>query len=138
MRSIDQLMRGLLVIGLLAVPVIGQAEQLTGQQFEDRTSGLTLQFLAPDGSWYGAEQYLDNRRVRWMYRDGSCTDGTWFPEGDKICFLYDGQAAHQCWITREQDGQLLAHPADGDPDSAIYSVEESQKPLPCPGPDVGV
>ena len=121
------------LIGLSA-----QAAPLTEDAFNQATLGKTITFTTPDGQYYGAEQYFQGRRVLWMYSDGTCNYGIWWPEGDTICFLYDEALTHQCWITEQRDGRIFAHVAGAPPESAIGSSEISQTPLPCPGPDVGV
>ena len=38
---------------------------------------------------YGAERYLENRRVKWSFLDGICKDGYWSEKAGEICFVYE-------------------------------------------------
>lgn len=125
-----------LPLGLCA-PVLAQTI-LSAEEFAARTQGNTITFVTPDGAYYGAEQYLDGQRVRWMYADGTCTDGSWFVEAGNICFRYDDQETHQCWVAEDRGGRLFAYTLGAPPQSAIGSTTFSDEPLPCPGPDLGV
>lgn len=132
-------MRALLTLALFIAPQMVWAQtQLSADDFDARTSGKTITYATPDGAYYGTEQYLDGRRVRWMYSNGTCAEGIWFPEGDNLCFLYEGQINAQCWIAEDRAGRIFAYTLGTNPNDAIGSTIISDKPLACAGPDLGV
>ncbi|HRO12091.1 hypothetical protein [Amaricoccus sp.] len=127
----------LLALLLLAAPAAGQ-EILTPEAFEAMAEGRTLHFTHL-GRPYGAEQYLPGRRSIWRYADGSCTQGRWWAEGERICFRYDTDPEAQCWRFLPRPGGLAAERLEGAAATG-FTVEMSRAdtaPLACPGPKVG-
>lgn len=113
------------------------ADLMTADQFDAYTRGKTF-IYGNAGGPYGAEEYLDDRRVRWSFLDGRCQEGAWYQKGDLICFTYDVEPEPQCWSFRRGANGLVARFA-GDPQAQdLYEVERSARPLLCVGPDVGV
>lgn len=128
-------MRVLALAFLVATPVFA-GPPMTAEEFEAFATGKTLDFLA-DGQVFGREVYLPGRQVRWAFTDAECKLGRWYPEGEQICFLYDGDPEPKCWrIWPEGDG-LAASYATDTPDIPPRRVRETTEPLSCPGPDVG-
>ena len=110
---------------------------MSAAEFEAYTSGKTLTF-SREGREYGIEEYFDDRRVRWSFLDGQCQEGLWYEEDDKICFVYELEPSPQCWrFTRKGDG-LLADFAGSDEVLELYETRESNEPMACIGPDIGV
>lgn len=130
------MMRAAVALALAATLV--QAETpLDAAGFDAAVTGRTLIYGTAAGP-YGIEEYLPNRRVRWSFLDGDCVEGDWYPQGDAICFAYDGRADPECWVFHLDDGRLGARPVrqrDGPP---LYVIAESPEPLICHGPRVGV
>ncbi len=125
-----------LILSLIAAPSLAQ-EYMTADEFDAYTKGRTFSYGA-DGMPYGIEQYLDNRRVRWSFVEGTCQEGEWYEEDGLICFVYDTEPDPQCWSFREGPNGLIAK-FENDPTSVeLYEVGQSDEPLVCPGPDVGV
>ena len=121
----------------MALPAGAADRPLTAEAFERHTTGKTLSYASPTGP-FGAEDYLPDRRVRWSYLDGECIDGSWYPEGDQICFVYDGLSAPQCWSFYLRGGRLMAM-FENDPSSTtLYETAEMSEPLLCLGPKIGV
>lgn len=121
---------------LVASTAQAQDAPLTADEFEAYVTGRTL-YYSSQGTAYGAEQYLEGRRVIWSFLDGECQQGFWYEEGEQICFLYESDLAPQCW-TFWKDGTGLAARFENDPSATeLYEVGQSDKPLVCPGPDVG-
>ena len=91
------------------------------------------------GTPYGAEEYLENRRVRWTFLDGDCKEGRWFSdEPGLICFVYEDRPEPQCWSFLDSPGGLIAR-FENDPQATeLYEVRQSDDPLECPGPRIGV
>ena len=110
---------------------------MTAAEFDAYTKGKTF-YYGSEGAPYGAEEYLDNQRVRWTFLDGKCQDGIWYEAEGLICFVYENQPDEQCWSFERSAGGLIAR-YENDPElTQLYEVEKSPKPLECLGPDVGV
>lgn len=125
-----------LVIALLVAPPAG-AEILGAAEFEAFTEGRTLHFDYA-GQHFGSEQFFSGRRSLWRFSTGECASGIWYPQGDQICFVYEGDDLPRCWITERRGGGVSATLADEA--AAPFSVDLShvdQEPLNCPGPRVG-
>ena len=122
---------------LLASTAASAETPMTAEAFEAYTQGKTL-FFAESGSTYGIEEYLSNRRVRWSYLDGECQDGHWYPSGDMICFEYDNIAEPQCWRFFERPGGLSASFGSEAGGTQLYETLQSNEPMMCLGPKIGV
>lgn len=126
----------LMVATLFAGPL--NAEQaMSVEDFEAYSLGKTLYF-GFDGSTYGAEEYLPGRRVRWSYLDGICKDGEWYQDGELICFTYEDDPDPQCWSFFKGEGGLVAQFENNPEDTTLYEVQQSDKPMLCLGPEIGV
>lgn len=135
-RAMRILPIGLCLTVLMAPPAAAD-DALTGAEFDAYTRGHTFTFGSA-GTPYGAEQYMDHRRVRWTFLDGQCLEGEWYEQDGLICFVYDTEPMPQCWTFMRRSGGLVARFAADPAPSALYEVERSETPLACPGPDVGV
>ena len=121
---------------LAALPALADTP-MSPAEFETYTTGKTLTY-ASNGRAYGIEEYLENRRVRWSFLDGECQDGSWYPAGDMICFVYDGSGDPQCW-TFFREGSGLRALFMNDPDETeLYETRASDEPMICLGPKIGV
>lgn len=130
-------MRALILAALLATPALAQTP-MTGAEFDAYTAGKTLYF-GRSGAPYGAEQYLKNRRVIWSFLDGTCQTGTWYESAGLICFDYDHRPDEpQCWSFFAEGDNLKAQFANDPSVQPLIEVEQTQDPLYCPGPEVGV
>lgn len=112
---------------------------LTGAEFEAYSTGKTLTY-AQGGVVWGTEQYLPGRKVRWAFTDDECKEGYWFEQADnQICFVYEADGILQCWqFYRAAGGGLLARFVN-DPEGTLLSeVAQTDQPLACMGPKVGV
>ena len=130
-----------LILCLLALPATAQeadidAPPLSIEAFEAYVTGKTLSYADQNGVW-GTEQYLPNRRVVWAFTEDICQYGTYHAEGDQICFVYDNDPTPQCWTFWQGKDGLEALFA-GDSATQLSEVKQSDEPLGCPGPDVGV
>lgn len=128
------------VAALLAAPLaspLAAQTPMSAEEFEAYVTGKTLYF-GSGGTPYGAEQYLDDRRVRWSFLDGQCQDGYWYEDAGLICFLYENREDPQCWsFVRNGDG-LTALFQDQPGGTELYEAQQSDEPMLCLGPDVGV
>lgn len=111
---------------------------LSAAEFEAYSTGKTL-YYGSFGAPYGAEQYMPGRRVIWTFLDGQCQEGEWYEEAGQICFLYDTKPGlPQCWSFYLRDGGLAARFEGDEQIRPLIEVEQSDKPLDCPGPAIGV
>ncbi len=131
-------MRRLLFPLLLAAASAEAADApMSAAEFDAYATGKTLTY-ALGGEVYGAEQYLPGRRVVWAFKGEECRNGVWYEEAGQICFVYEQDSTPQCWRFLNSPGGLRAR-FSGDPEGAeLAAVQESQQPLICAGPDVGV
>lgn len=90
------------------------------------------------GDAYGAEEYLDNRRVRWTFLDGECFEGEWYAAGEQICFVYETIPDPQCWHFFVRAGELSARFAGQSVATDLFETAPSDEPLYCLGPKIGV
>jgi len=131
-------MRLMLTLAFGLAAGAGHAQTLmTGEEYEALSMGNTLDY-AIDGVIYGSERHLPGRRTLDADLGEPCTEGSWFPEGDAICFVYDGSDDTHCWHFWREGDQILAKPVGEDPGAARREVTVSPTQLNCPGPDVGV
>jgi len=123
---------------LFAVTAAAAAQdRMSAEEFDSYTRGKTF-YYGSDGQPYGAEEYLGNRRVRWSFLDGKCRAGYWYEQDGEICFVYEDRPEPQCWSFRRTAGGLVAR-FENDPEHReLYEVEQSEEPLMCLGPEVGV
>ena len=110
---------------------------MTAEEFDAFATGKTLDYYE-SGQVFGREVYLPDRQVRWAFSGDECKMGRWFQQDQMICFLYDGDPEAKCWtIWRDGDGLAAAYATDT-PDIPPRTVLQTDEPLACPGPDVGV
>jgi hypothetical protein len=110
---------------------------ITAQAFETHVTGNTLTYQQ-FGAIFGIEEYLEGRKVRWSVAPNECQYGSWYPDGDAICFVYEYDPTPSCWTFWMRDGALVALSTTAAPGAELHEVSRDQTPLPCPGPDVGV
>lgn len=126
-----------MAVALFAFPAAAQETPMTAAEFEAFVTGRTLSYGRAGEAPYGTEEYLPGRQVRWAFTGEECRDGFWYDDGPLICFVYEDNPEPQCWRFFEGPGGLRADFAgrDGAP---VYQVQESEEPLFCPGPQIGV
>jgi hypothetical protein len=110
---------------------------LTAEEFEAHVTGKTITYRQM-GNLFGIEQYLDGRKVRWSVAPGECRYGSWYPEDNSICFVYEYDPTPHCWTFWMEGGALVALSDSGIPGPELHEADRSDTPLNCPGPDVGV
>ncbi|MGL4236269.1 hypothetical protein [Tabrizicola sp.] len=128
------------LIGLLAclIAAPGAAETpMNAEEFEAFVTGKTMDYIAY-GTPFGREVYLPDRKVRWAFTDDECRSGSWYGDGDYICFLYNGDPEPKCWTIWQRGQDLAASYITDTPDIPPRQVVETDEPLACEGPDVGV
>jgi hypothetical protein len=138
MRSL-RLAAALLAVALpLAAPLAAQ-ETMSAEEFDAYTLGRTLSY-GLQGTPYGIEEYLPNRRVRWAFVGQECQDGVWFERNGAICFIYDNAPSEQqCWtFFQTEDGLRGVYQGLDGPSTELYEVQQTNEPLTCQGPGVGV
>ncbi|MEO0343120.1 MAG: hypothetical protein AAF198_06750 [Pseudomonadota bacterium] len=131
------MIRTLAALLTFASPVAAE-RILSPEEFDAISRGLT-QYFFRDGEFYGAEQFNNNRETIWMFNNGQCERGVWYPENDYICFVYESEPLPQCWHMVEKDnGDLVARLRDTEPEFDIILEFTNRDPIPCEGPQVGV
>lgn len=126
----------ILAVGLAALPAAAQ-DTLSGAEFEAYVQGRTLTYH-DRGVAYGIEQYLPGRKVRWAYIGDECWDGYWYEDAGNICFVYEDNPEPKCWRFTRREGRLSALFVGSEDGRELYEVQNSEEPLRCLGPDVGV
>ena len=125
---------------LLSIPLaLSAQERLTGNDFDAFTRGQTF-YYGYDVEAYGAEEYLDDRRVRWSFLDGECKDGYWYDTPENlICFVYEDRPdAPQCWAFFKDNNKLRATFENGAQAAPLYQIEKTETLMICTGPKIGV
>lgn len=112
-------------------------EPMDGASFDEYTRGKTL-FYAQNGEAYGAEIYLDNRRVKWSFLDGDCKDGSWYEQGEQICFVYEDNPEPQCWAFHSDGGRLFARFENLPGATQLYEARDVNQEMICLGPKTGI
>jgi hypothetical protein len=120
-----------------APPAAAAQSPMTAEEFEAYTTGKTLYFYSR-GQAYGVEEYRENREVTWSFLDGECKEGSWYPQGDQICFTYEDNPVPQCWTFYREGGGLRALFEGRETGTELYEAGEADEPMMCLGPDVGV
>ena len=110
---------------------------MTAAEFEAYTTGKTL-FFGRSGQAYGAEEYLENRRVRWSFLDGRCKDGRWYEDAGDICFVYDDDPEPQCWEFERAPSGLIARFQGLSSSPDVYEAQDLDEEMLCLGPEIGV
>jgi hypothetical protein len=105
-------------------------------EFEAWSKGQTLDYWI-DGTFFGSEMHLPGRQTMDSDPGGPCVAGAWHPDGDAICFVYDGSDTQHCWRFWRDGGEVFARSLSADPGSSPATVTLSPEPLACPGPEVG-
>ena len=127
-----------LAITMAASPAPAADRPMTADEFEAYTTGKTF-FYGNGDTAYGAEEYLSGRYVRWSFLDGDCKEGRWFAdEAGLICFTYEDRPEPQCWSFLHGPDGLVARYENDPQATELYEVRQSDEPLECPGPKVGV
>lgn len=126
-----------LTTSVVAMCPAGAGQPMNGEAFDAYTRGKTL-FYGQNGEAYGAEVYLDDRRVRWSFLDGDCKDGLWYEEGEQICFVYEDNPEPQCWAFTTDNGRLIARYENLTESTELYEAQDVGEEMICLGPDVGV
>lgn len=131
-------MRIFITIAAALFPIFTLAETpLSPDAFDRYTRGKTL-YYSSDGSRYGAEEYFDQRRVRWSFLDGQCKEGTWYASGKDICFVYEDNPEPQCWQFFLEPGGLSASFSGDSSDTTLYEITGADEEMLCLGPEIGV
>ncbi len=138
MWGYDPMKSALLLSAFLAAPLAALAQTpMTGEEFDAYVTGRTLTYSQYD-SIFGIEEYLPDRKVRWSVAPDLCQYGSWYPEGEKICFVYEYDPIPHCWTFWQGPAGLTALSVEDAPGAELSEVEKTDIPLTCPGPDVGV
>ncbi len=122
-----------------AAPALSQ-EIMSAEEFDSYSLGTTLYFYQ-DGSFYGSEQFLENRQSVWRAQDGTCVNGEWTEVEQGICFLYDGSDQLHCWQLTRTDGVISIQSLFLQAGQSVTNLEVSGQdniPIICTAPSLGV
>jgi hypothetical protein len=124
---------------LLAATPLLAAQPMSAEEFDAYTRGKTL-YYGQAGRAYGVEEYKDNREVVWSFLDGECIEGRWYEDSrGYICFVYeDDLLGPQCWQFFRAPGGGLTAIFEDETTVPLYEAGESDEPMQCLGPEVGV
>jgi hypothetical protein len=112
---------------------------MTPDEFDAYVTDKTISYEYGDGT-IGIEHYLPGRKVRWKPDPDSCTLGHWYGAGDEICFVYENDGTPQCWLFYNEPSGLRGRFVSGGDIVGwdIFESAQSDVPLFCAGPEVGV
>ena len=132
-------MKALLLAALLvATPCLAANETpMTAAEFDAYVTGKTLTY-SQFGTVFGTEEYLPDRRVRWAFTEDICQYGIWYEQAGDICFVYETDPDPHCWTFWKDGDKLKALSVTDAPGSELSEVAQTDQPLACAGPDVGV
>lgn len=126
-----------LLVAVLAQVAVAQTP-MSADEFETYVTGRTLTF-GFDGQPYGIEEFRPGRRTTWAFIGEECREGRWFERDEQICFIYDDRPTEEhCWIFWRGEAGLNARFMGEGASTELYEVQQSPRPLICPGPEVGV
>ena len=134
-----------LLLNLLAAPLLADppplarqppGKPLTPAEFATYAVGRTLSY-ASDGTVWGQEQYLPGHQVMWAFTGEDCQFGQWYPQGNAVCFVYEGDESPKCWNFYMGPRGLIAELIGSDGLTPLSEVGQSSQPLECSGPQVG-
>lgn len=126
----------ILALSLLPLAALAETAPMTGAEFEAYATGKTLTY-AERGEVFGTEEYLPGRRVRWAFTGEQCRIGHWYEQDQAICFVYEDLTEPQCWEFRHGPSGMTARFL-GESGTELSEVAQSDTPLACAGPDIGV
>ncbi|WP_431299122.1 hypothetical protein [Tabrizicola sp. BL-A-41-H6] len=130
-------MRTLIAALLASLPLAAIAETpMTAEAFDAYVTGKTLTY-SQFGLVFGTEEYLPGRKVRWSVAENTCDYGSWYPQGENICFVYEYDPTPHCWTFWQGGTGLKALSVEMAPGAELSEVNQTDTPLACPGPDVG-
>lgn len=128
------------LLGLaLLVPQIARAgDPMTVAEFEAYVTGKTLTY-SQFGQTFGTEEYLADRKVRWAFTEDICQYGRYYEQDPGlICFVYEYDPTPHCWTFWREGAGLKALSVSDAPGAELSEVAQTDEPLACAGPDVGV
>lgn len=136
------MLRPLVVALLAALPLAAAAQTpmtapMTAEEFDAYVTGKTLTY-SQHASIFGIEEYLPDRKVRWSVAPDLCQYGSWYPEDGRICFVYEYDPMPHCWTFWQGPTGLTALSVEAEPGAELSEVAQTDTPLTCPGPDIGV
>lgn len=110
---------------------------MNAQTFDADVTGKTLTYDYGNGL-FGIEEYLTDRKVRWAFEGDLCIYGTWYQQGDEICFIYENDPMPACWLFFLEAGAIRGRYMGEGGGWEITESNRTTQPVPCAGPDVGV
>jgi len=109
-------------------------EPMSAGAFAAYTAGRTITYAEEGGASYGREAYGPGRSVLWSADGQTCTAGRWYPDGSRICFVYEEETTPQCWLFFKTPNGLRALYQNRPGLSPLIEVPGPDAPLTCAGP----
>ena len=135
-----------LILALLPLPAFADdpappGPPMTAAEFEAYALGKTLTYGVAGVVW-GQEEYLPGHQVIWAFTDQPCEYGHWqemngTDNQPMICFTYEDNPQANCWKFFKGEKGLDAL-FIGDGSTELSEVAQTDQPMNCPGPKVGV
>ena len=122
--------RLLALITLLASPALAQ-DTMTAAEFGAHVTGRTITYRSLGNPEFGIERYMPGQRVMWSGFDGICQYGVWFESKGQICFRYDGDPEHKCWLVYDEPGGIRGVYTTRPPNTVIFEDPTRDDPLIC-------
>ncbi|MGL5011656.1 MAG: hypothetical protein ACRC6I_17400 [Paracoccaceae bacterium] len=123
---------------LVLTPLQALAERvMTPAEFEAFSTGKTMDYNDGFSTW-GREEYLPGRQVRFSFTDDECRFGSWYDQGDQVCFVYEGDPDPKCWTYFTDGKNVTTMFASDGPGGTVSTVLQTKERLECLGPEVGV
>ena len=133
-----RLMSWLLGLALLVPQIAHAGDPMTVAEFEAYVTGKTLTY-SQFGQTFGTEEYLADRKVRWAFTEDICQYGRYYEQDPGlICFVYEYDPTPHCWTFWREGAGLKALSVSDAPGAELSEVAQTDEPLACAGPDVGV
>jgi hypothetical protein len=114
---------------------------MTGAEFQAHVGTGTFSYRYSNGV-RGTADYGPGRTLLWAFEGDTCISGTWFEDGDQLCFAFQDGQLSACWLFYKDKGRLrgqATYLGSGDlAEIEIFEVSHTDQPLGCPGPAVGV
>lgn len=121
----------LCALALPPAPALADSDPpLSVADFEAFVQGRTFDTHDQTGR-YGVETFLPGRRAIWRDAD-QCLEGTWRPQGDQICFDYQGEPFPYCWTYHDRGDWLMGW-LDGDRSTAPIMLYPAEEVVTCEG-----
>ncbi|WP_309664770.1 hypothetical protein [Tabrizicola sp.] len=124
-------------LALLAPSLAAAQPPMTGAEFAAYVGTDTVTYQYSTGE-RGVADYAPDQSLIWTFEDGTCVNGNWFEDDDRICFAFDDPEMSACWYFFRYTAGIRADITDYSPHVEIHVIARTSAPLPCAAPNLGV